>query len=98
MLDADLARLYEVETRTLIQAVKRNIERFPADFMFQLTLDEARRSRSQTVTLNAQDAVAKDSEGLRSQSATSNGGRRGRHCLPSAVVNDATSLMATRPA
>jgi hypothetical protein len=34
MLDADLAALYEVETRVLVQAVKRNLERFPADFMF----------------------------------------------------------------
>ena len=40
MLDADLAELYEVETRVLVQAVKRNIERFPSDFMFQLTHDE----------------------------------------------------------
>ena len=37
MLDADLAALYSVETKTLVQAVKRNIERFPEDFMFQLT-------------------------------------------------------------
>ncbi len=35
MLDADLAALYDVETRTLIQAVKRNLARFPIDFMFQ---------------------------------------------------------------
>lgn len=40
MLDRDLARLYEVETRTLNQAVKRNIERFPENFMFQLTKEE----------------------------------------------------------
>lgn len=40
MLDADLADLYGVETRTLNQAVKRNIERFPGDFMFQLNVDE----------------------------------------------------------
>ena len=37
MLDFDLARLYQVETKVLNQAVKRNIERFPADFMFRLT-------------------------------------------------------------
>jgi hypothetical protein len=36
MLSADLARLYNVEPRALVQAVKRNLERFPADFMFQL--------------------------------------------------------------
>jgi hypothetical protein len=36
MLDSDLAALYDVETRVLVQAVKRNLERFPRDFMFQL--------------------------------------------------------------
>jgi hypothetical protein len=54
MLDRELAMLYGVETRALIQAVKRNLDRFPADFMFQLTADEAERSRSQVVILNAQ--------------------------------------------
>lgn len=51
MLDKDLAELYAVETKVLNQAVKRNIERFPADFMFQLTTDETINSRSQSVTL-----------------------------------------------
>ena len=46
MLDADLAELYEVETRALNQAVTRNIERFPEDFMFTLAFEEARASRS----------------------------------------------------
>ena len=41
MLDFDLAALYQVETRTLKQAVRRNIERFPEDFMLQLSSDEA---------------------------------------------------------
>jgi hypothetical protein len=50
MLDSDLAALYGVETKVLNQAVRRNIERFPADFMFQLTSDEAERLRSQSVT------------------------------------------------
>jgi len=49
MLDADLAALYGVETRELVQAVKRNADRFPADFMFQLTPKEAEVLRSQTV-------------------------------------------------
>ena len=40
MLDFDHAEMYQVETRVLNQAVKRNIERFPKDFMFQLTLEE----------------------------------------------------------
>ncbi len=51
MLDVDLARLYGVETRALNQAVSRNIGRFPEDFMFTLTLEEARASRSQNVIM-----------------------------------------------
>ncbi|MDD5989666.1 MAG: ORF6N domain-containing protein [Paludibacteraceae bacterium] len=79
ILDRDLARLYGVETRVLNQAVQRNIERFPADFMFQLSKEEFENwksqfaisnkdefSRSQIVTLND------DSKDLRSQFATSN--------------------------
>jgi ORF6N domain len=50
MLDEDLAGLYGVETRRLIQQVKRNIDRFPSDFMFQLTKDEATALRSQSAT------------------------------------------------
>ena len=49
MLDADLAALYGVETRALVQAVKRNLSRFPEDFMFQLSPDEAANLRSQIV-------------------------------------------------
>ncbi len=49
MLDFDLARLYQVETRVLNQAVKRNIKRFPPDFMFQLTEDEWITNSSQIV-------------------------------------------------
>ena len=49
MLDFDLAEMYQVETRVLNQAVKRNIERFPKDFMFQLTLEEWESISSQFV-------------------------------------------------
>jgi hypothetical protein len=49
MLDKDLAELYEVETRVLNQAVKRNIELFPSDFMFQLTKEELEKMSSQFV-------------------------------------------------
>lgn len=52
MLDADLAALYQVDVRVLNQAVKRSRERFPADFMFQLTVQEAESLRSQSVILN----------------------------------------------
>jgi len=51
MLDADLAELYGVETKVLVQAVKRNLARFPEDFMFQLNKEEADFLRSQIVTL-----------------------------------------------
>jgi hypothetical protein len=70
ILDKELARLYGVSTKVLNQAVKRNLNRFPEDFMFQLTMEEANawhesteaRSRSQNVTLKR--------ERLRSQSVT----------------------------
>ena len=52
MLDRDLAKLYGVETKVFNQAVKRNIERFPEDFMFQLTKEELENWRSQFVTSN----------------------------------------------
>lgn len=51
MLDYDLALLYEIETRVLKQAVRRNIARFPDDFMFELTEEELKSLRSQFVTL-----------------------------------------------
>ena len=50
MLDFDLAELFEVETKVLKQAVKRNIERFPSDFMFEITIEEYHSLRSQIVT------------------------------------------------
>lgn len=53
MLDQDLALLYGVETRSLIQAIKRNIERFPEDFMFQVTDSEVTLLRSQNVISRA---------------------------------------------
>jgi len=55
MLDRDLAELYDVETRTLVQAIKRNKQRFPPDFMFQLSKDEFDSLRSQIVTSKGRD-------------------------------------------
>lgn len=52
LIDSDIAKLYDVQTKVLIQAVKRNIDRFPEDFMFQLTKDEFDILRSQSVTSN----------------------------------------------
>ena len=58
MLDAHLAELYEVPTKVLNQAVKRNIERFPGDFMFQLNRAELENWRSQFVTSNSRSKIA----------------------------------------
>ena len=81
MLDRDLAELYGVETRVFNQAVKRNIDRFPKEFRFQLTKEEFENLRSQIVTsseaanLKSQNATSS----LRSQSVTLKTDRRGQH-------------------
>jgi hypothetical protein len=74
MLGPDLALLYGVAPKVLMQGVKRNAERFPEDFMFQLSEEEIEvSSRSQFVTLNEGEG-----SNLKSQSVTSSGGRRSR--------------------
>ena len=81
MLDFHLAELYEVETRSLNQAVKRNIERFPEDFMFQLTWEETEQVlRSQFVILEAQtDGVPAETGGIpRSQSVILESGKNAK--------------------
>ncbi len=54
MMDRDLAKLYKVTTTAFNQAVRRNADRFPSDFMFQLTSEEVKSLRSQSVILDAQ--------------------------------------------
>src|SRR5678816_1597453 len=54
MLDRDLAELYNVDTRRLKEAVRRNIDRFPEDFMFELTLEELQNWRTQFATSNSE--------------------------------------------
>lgn len=54
ILDSDLAELYGVATKVFNQAIKRNLERFPADFMFQLTVKKLASLRSQIVTTNSE--------------------------------------------
>ena len=102
MLDSDLALLYGVETKALNQAVKRNINRFPEDFMFQLTKDEVVRSRSQIVTLDkegiglrSQIATLNEKETfLRSQSVTSNR-RGGNRYLPYAFTHNGIAMLSS---
>lgn len=86
MLDANLAELYEVETKVLNQAVKRNIERFPDDFMFQLTEDEFANLRLQFGTSS-----------LKSQIVTSNKlpSRGGRRSIPYAFTEQGVSMLSS---
>ncbi len=88
MLDSDLATLYGVETKALNQAVKRNSERFPVDFMFRLTQEEFQFLRSQIVTLN------QGLEALRSQIVTSNG-RGGARYLPYAFTRNGIAMLSS---
>ena len=100
ILDRDLARLYGVETKRLNQQVQRNIERFPEDFMFQLTKEEAESSRSQFATLNgddtnlrSQNATSSENEILRSQNATSSWG--GQRYLPYAFTENGIAMLSS---
>jgi hypothetical protein len=78
MIDRDIAELYGVETRRLNEQVKRNITRFPEEFMFQLTRDEIDNLKSQIVTSRETDSVMSQiatSSSSRSQIVTLNTGR-----------------------
>lgn len=75
MLDEDLATLYGVETKRLVEQVKRNIERFPGDFMFQLHKEEV--------------------AALRSQIATSKGGRGGRRYAPYVFTEQGVAMLSS---
>lgn len=100
MLDRDLARLYGVETKRLNEQVRRNIERFPEDFMFQLTKEEAEFSRSQIATMNgdeqnlrSQFATSSENEILKSQNATSSWG--GQRYLPYAFTENGIAMLSS---
>lgn len=88
MLDRDLAELYEVETKVFNQAVKRNENRFPDDFRFQLSEAEYQNLRSQIVTSSEQNS-------LRSQSVTLKS-NRGKHTkyLPYAFTEQGVSMLS----
>ncbi|HMG83138.1 MAG TPA: ORF6N domain-containing protein [Ferruginibacter sp.] len=86
MLDHDLSLLYEIETKRLTESVKRNIKRFPEDFMFQLTKEEFETLRFQIETSN------NDQHSLRSQFATSN--RGGIRYLPHAFTEQGVAMLS----
>lgn len=79
MLDADLAELYGVATKVLVQAVKRNLVRFPEDFMFQLSAEEFAALRSQSVTSNASGPP----------------GRGGRRTAPYAFTEQGVAMLSS---
>lgn len=87
MFDYDLAELYEVSTKALNQAVKRNIKRFPADFMFRLTSDEWLTMRSQTVT-------ASDNSGMRSHNVAATMMRRNKTANPYAFTEQGLAMLS----
>ena len=87
LLDADLAGLYDVATKVLNQAVKRNLERFPADFMFQLTPDEWEGMRSQFVTSCPGNSL------MRSQIVTAS--RRKLTAIPYAFTEQGVAMLSS---
>lgn len=108
ILDADLAEIYGVPTKRLNEQVKRNADRFPNDFMFQLTVDERNSLRSQFATLNegidyqgdvknrSQIVTGSDEAPLRSQSVTLKDGRgQHRKYMPYAFTEHGAIMAAT---
>jgi len=88
LLDSDLAGLYGVATKVLNQAVKRNLDRFPEDFMFQLTPEERDRLRSPIVTSN------KPAARMRSQIVTAKGRGGARYC-PYAFTEQGVAMLSS---
>jgi hypothetical protein len=87
LLDADLADLYGVATKVLNQAVKRNLDRFPADFMFQLTPEEWERMRSQIVTSYPGNSP------IKSQTVTAS--RRKLTAIPYAFTEQGVAMLSS---
>lgn len=93
MLDRDLAELYGVETKRLNEAVRRNIERFPEDFMFKLNKSEWVFLRSQIVTSSSEGTDTEDTPNLKSQIATSSWG--GTRKLPTAFTELGIAMLGS---
>jgi len=95
MLDSDLARLYAVPTHRLNQAIKRNADRFPLDFRFQLTREEHAGLISQTVISNSEQADNKSDALNSSQIVMSSRKHRGAVYLPWAFTEHGALMAAT---
>ena len=89
MLDRDLAELYGVETRALNQAVKRNSDRFPADFMFQLTAEERDSMSSQIVMTSEREGS------MSSQTVMTSPNKRPKVALPYAFTEHGALMLAS---
>ena len=105
MIDRDLAELYGVETKVINQAVKRNIERFPEEFRFQLTAEENEFLRSQIATSKDEEDILrsqivtskKEKDSLRSQNATIDKRtetRGGRQYLPYVFTEQGVAMLS----
>lgn len=95
MLDADLAELYGVPTYRLNEQVKRNVERFPEDFMFQLTAQEWAKMRSQNATSSSEIIESEVIEPNSSQIAMSSKKHRGAAYRPYAFTEHGAIMAAT---
>lgn len=97
MFDFDLAELYGVQTKVLNQGVKRNIERFPEDFMFQLSEDEWKGLRSQTVTLDMNHSeVVNDLDGqMWSQNVTTSKKHRRDTHIPYVFTEQGVAMLSS---
>ena len=95
MLDFDLAAFYEVETKRQNEQVKRNIDRFPEDFMFRLTSKEWTLMRSQIVTASGQPVEKKNSIIMRSQIVTASQSKRNTEITPFAFTEHGVTMLAS---
>jgi hypothetical protein len=95
LLDFDLATLYGVATKALNQAVKRNRERFPDDFMFQLTPEEALKLRSQIVTSRSQGTEDQPAGKNSSQIVTSSKRHGGRRYRPYVFTEQGVAMLSS---
>jgi hypothetical protein len=88
MLDYDLATLYDVPTKALNQAVKRNYKRFPPDFMFRLTIEEWETMRSQSVTASNSITI------MQSQTVTASQNKRNTGLTPYAFIEQGVAMLS----
>jgi hypothetical protein len=98
MLDSDLAELYGVETKVLNQAVQRNLERFPGDFMFHLSVEEMRLILKTQVVISSNETDRKSQQShqnLKSQIVTSSLGHGGRRKRPYAFTEQGVAMLSS---